>query len=542
MGRGYKLLEICAQCQSPTWCFPTETGPICAACRAENFFNYVLYRPLGYVLLPWIRKEIRAIYSPVDIDTGLRKITRVYEETPKKNSKSTFGSGFPLLHLAVEADEIDKPEAYGAASAKDQAGIVFRSAAEFVKASPELSDRLKVLPATKRIVRKDGHGVYQVLSADGDVQDGIANSFFVRDEIHRWKTAKAKTLYDILSAGDVNRDESLGIDLTTAGDVYESPICYAAHERARRFMDGSFKSDSYHGRIFAINEEKLKDNPDYWTTREARVEANPSHEDNVGGFLKDAKITAKLEELGESGYKRYHLNVWGQKVDRWMPMGAWLKCGDEQKTLVDRECWLGLDLSSTTAMTALVAVFPDVDGTFDILSNAWIPEQRLSALEKRVHQPLREWITSGKLETTPGPTINLDMIRKRIDDWAEQFNIKDICYDPWNADKFIQELEGAGYRCIKIKQGFQDLSAPMKYVMGKVLEGKIRHGDHPVMNWHMDCVTAYADRNGNLMPDRSREEKEGKRIDLASALINAFSRYIRIAKTKKPLSLMGVSA
>lgn len=526
--RGYKQLEVCVQCESPTWCFPTHKGPICGACRTENFFDYVLYRPLGYVLLPWIRKEIRAIYVPVDMDTGCRKITRAYEETPKKNSKSTFGSGFPLFHLMVEADEIDKPEAYGAASAKDQAAIVFRSAAEFVKASPILRDRLKVLPATKRIIRKDGHGVYQVLSADGDVQDGIAPSQFIRDEIHRWKTAKAQTLYDILSAGDVNRDESLGLDLTTAGDVYESPICFGAHERARRFMEGSFKSDTYHGQIFAIDEKKLKEDGDYWKTRPARVEANPSHEDN-GGFLKDVKITAKLDELGESSYKRYHLNVWGQKVDRWMPMDAWLKCGSPHRRLMDRECWLGLDLSETTAMTGLVAVFPDADGSIDILSNVWIPQQRLPEIERSVHQDLKSWVSRGLLETTPGPTIKFDFIRKRIDMLASMYKVQEVCYDPWNASQFVQQLVDGGYRCIEIRQGPPTLSAAMKYLMGKTLDGAVRHGNHEVMNWHMDCVTPRPDANANIAPDRSRLQKEGKRIDLASALITALARYIRVA-------------
>jgi phage terminase large subunit-like protein len=84
------------------------------------------------------------------------------------------------------------PEAYGAAAAKDQAGLVFKAAAQLVKANGDLQSRLKVLPSTKRIIRRDGNGFYAVLSADGDVQDGIEPSLSIRDEMHRWRLRRPR--------------------------------------------------------------------------------------------------------------------------------------------------------------------------------------------------------------------------------------------------------------------------------------------------------------------------------------------------------------
>lgn len=72
----------------------------------------------------------------------------------------------------------------------------------------------------------------------------------------------------------------------------------------------------------------------------------------------------------------------------------------------------------------------------------------------------------------------------------------------------------------------------MKFLMGKVLSGKIRHGNHEVLNWHMDCVTARADANGNIAPDRGRLERDGKRIDLASALVTGLARYLRLEQAQ----------
>lgn len=440
--------------------------------------------------------------------------------------------GLPVYHLAVEADEMENPQAYGAASARDQAGIVFEAAAGFVKSNPRLSERLKIIPSTKRIVRKDGHGRYQVLSADGDVQDGIEPSLFVRDELHRWRTARAKTLGEVLIGGTIARPESLGVDITTAGDVYDSPLCWIQHQRARQILEGSLKSDNFHGRIFGLDEAKLKADPDYWKTREARVEANPSHEDR-GGFLEDAKILEKLEELGEPAYKRYHLNIWGQKAERWMDMPAWVACGQETRSLIDRECWIGLDLSKTTDFTGLMCIFPDADGTLDLLPFAWVPRERVRKITVKTHQDIQKWVAEGQLLACDGEEISYAQIRAKIDELSKIFRIREICYDPWNATQFTQELVDAGYRCIEIRQGPPSLSAPMKYLLGKVVSGKVRHGNHEVLNWHMDCVVARSDANGNIAPDKSHLERDGKRIDLVSALVTGLARYLRLEQSKQ---------
>ena len=84
-----------------------------------------------------------------------------------------------------------------------------------------------MLPSTKRIVRRDGGGFYAVLSADGDLQDGIEPSLAIRDEVHRWKTLRAETLHDVITKGQISREEPLDIGITTAGAEYESPAVVA---------------------------------------------------------------------------------------------------------------------------------------------------------------------------------------------------------------------------------------------------------------------------------------------------------------------------
>jgi len=500
---------------------------MCGACRVTRFFRNVLFAPLGFTLLPWQEQVLRGIYGPVDQETGRRKIRRAYVSASKKQGKSFLIGGIPIYHLTME--DVDHPEAYGAAAAKDQAAIVWRAAARLAEANPLLRQSLKVIPSTRRIVRRDGAGFYTVLSADGDLQDGIEPSVALIDELHRWKTAKAQTLYDVITRGTISRREPLVVEITTAGDVYESPICWSEHEYARQILEGSVRSDRFFAAIWAANEQRIKEDPEYWKSREARVEANPSHEDN-GGFLKDEDLQALAEEAidkpsEQARFCRYHLNIWGQKVDRWMPMDAWQKCGVQLRPLVDRECWIGLDLSKTTDLTALVCLFPDrEDESYDVLPFFWLPEDRVHQVQKRVHVDLELWRRQGLLETTPGNVLDYAAVRAKIDWAAETFRLQEICFDPWNATSFVQQLIEGGYRCIEIRQGSKTLSAPMKHLLEKVLMGKMRHGGHELLTWNADCVSVKIDPAGNISPARDRLERDGKRIDGISALVTALAR------------------
>jgi len=194
-----KSLDVCAWCSAETWCERRKDGrPQCSGCKIVAFFRY-LYRPLGFTLLGWQEKVLRDLYGTVQVDTGRRRYRRGYVSMAKKQGKSFLIGGLPIYHL-IHEHEI-RPEAYGAAASKDQAGIVFRAAAQLVRANADLLDRLKILDSTRRIIRHDRGGFYAVLSADGDVNDGVEPSLAMIDELHRWKTEKAETLRTVRNPG-----------------------------------------------------------------------------------------------------------------------------------------------------------------------------------------------------------------------------------------------------------------------------------------------------------------------------------------------------
>ena len=534
-----KRLDICTECSAATWCETRNNGrPQCGGCKIIAFFKW-LYKPLGFSLLPWQEKVLRELYGTAQVDTGLRRYRHAYISMSKKNGKSFLIGGLPLFHLLHEDEQ--RPEAYGAAAAKDQAGIVYRAAAQLARANPAIKDRLKILDSTRRITRRDGAGFYAVLSADGDVQDGIEPSLVLRDELHRWKTEKAHTLNDVLIKGMISRKEPLDIGITTAGEVYKSELCYQEYEFAKRILSGSLKSDRFYAAIWEADAHRLAQEPDYWKSREFRVAANPSHED-LGGFLKDEAIVEELDKAiaipaKYPDYLRYHGNCWVQDEKRAIDLAHWDACPapwraegwplshEHLKRFVDRPCYAGLDLSSSTDLTALSLVFPDGEYA-DILPFAWITDKAMRQLEgARTH------LDGGFLERVEGNLIDYDLMIDRLR-WAkEMFDLREVVMDPWNDKGITKLLINEGFLCVEIRQTFAGMSAYTKGFLDSLAAGKLRHGGHPVLRWNADCLTLKSDRD-NVMPAKPDRMTASTRIDLIVASIMGHGRAK--ADQKKP--------
>src|SRR5665213_1307950 len=508
---------------------------LCRGCEVCLFFEHRLsltadFAGQPFLLMGWTREVLRDLFGTLD-EEGLRMYKDIYLELPKKNTKTTLCAGLVVFCL-VSAPGTGT-EVYSAATTKDQAGQVFNAAVQMVRSNKSLRERLRVIPSSKRMVRVDDpSSFYAALSADGDIHDGIQPAFVVRDELHRWRTRKAYDLNEILERGMITRKESMVIDITTAGVADESPLCWRRPEYARQIREGVFKDRRFYGRVWAADEGLLKADPAYWTSRAARVAANPSHEDN-GGYLKDSVLEdlctkAQNDPIAQADYKRYHLNVWGQKATRWMPMDVWNSCGGETRPVVERYCYAGLDLASTTDLTSLVLVFPDeTDGSFDVLPFFWMPEGNVRIRELRDHVPYSQWVKDGFIETTPGNVIDTRAIRKRIE-WArELFDLRELAYDPHGAQELVNLLIDDGTVCVPCKQGYTALSAPLHQLIEIAVSGKLRHANHPVLTWNADCVEVRSDGNDLIRPVKPERATSNKRIDGIVALIEGLDRAVR---------------
>lgn len=489
------------------------------------------------VMLPWHEEWVRGLYGPTDLETGLRTKRVSFTSMAKKNGKSVLLGVGPLIHLAFENTELD-PEGVGIATTKDQAKRVFQSAALFLQNCPELSDVLRIVgkTGTPAILRKDNPDIaYRVLPGDGDKNDGVRASWAAIDEIHRFTTPKQKDNAQAVVRSGRGKLQPLTVIITTAGDPNVSEEWLNWYTMAKQALQDPASHPEMHVFIREADRAKLEADKDYWKSKEARLEANPSHED-FGGFIKDSEL---IEDLNRAisipseyrNYLRFTLNTATQSDEQWIPYKEWVECGQiPQRPLLGRDCIVGLDLSVTTDLTALAAVFPDDEGGYDLKVWCWMPGNAIAERERRDRKPYSDWIRAGLIEATEGDSVNLQAVRDRIRWLHENFNVQRICYDPAHAQKLITELAYEdGFACEKQVQSGAKFSAAMRHLNDVILARKLRHGgDNPVLDWMAQCVVGKQNAKEEVHIAKPDRRKETTRVDGISATVTALCSAMSI--------------
>lgn len=470
-----------------------------------------------FELMDWQEQIIRDLFGILK-PNGYRQFNTAYIEIPKKNGKSELAAAVALLLTCGDGEQ--RAEVYGAAADRQQASIVFDVAADMVRMCPALNKRVKILASQKRLIYEPTNSFYQVLSAEAYSKHGFNVHGVVFDELHSQPNRK---LYDVLTKGSGDaRMQPLFFLITTAGTDTHS-ICYEVHQKAQDIIDGRKIDPTFYPVIYGA------DDTEDWTSPKVWKKCNPSLGETIGmDKVKTACESAKQNPGEENSFRQLRLNQWVKQAVRWMPMDKWDKCAFavNEEQLQGRVCYGGLDLSSTTDITAFVLVFPpiDEDDKYIILPYFWIPEDTLDLRVKRDHVPYDVWERQGYLQTTEGNVVHYGYIEKFIEQLGKKFNIREIAFDRWGAVQMVQNLEGMGFTVVPFGQGFKDMSPPTKELMKLTLEQKIAHGGHPVLRWNMDNIFIRTDPAGNIKADK---EKSTEKIDGAVATIMALDRAIR---------------
>ena len=471
-----------------------------------------------FELIDWQERIIRDLFGVIK-PNGYRQFNTAYVEIPKKMGKSELAAAVALLLCCGDGEQ--RAEVYGAASDRQQASIVFDVAADMVRMCPALNKRVKILGASKRIVYEPTNSFYQVLSAEAYSKHGFNIHGVVFDELH---TQPNRKLYDVMTKGSGDaRMQPLYFLITTAGTDTNS-ICYEQHQKAKDILEGRKIDHTFYPVIYGAEQDED------WTDENVWKKANPSLGITVDiEKVRTACESAKQNPAEENTFRQLRLNQWVKQAVRWMPMIKWDECkfDIDEKELEGRICYGGLDLSSTTDISAFVLVFPplDEDDKYIVLPYFWIPDENIDLRVNRDHVPYDVWEANGALLTTEGNVIHYVFIEKFIEELGKKYNIKEICFDRWGAVQMSQNLEGLGFEVVAFGQGFKDMSPPTKELMKLVLEKRIAHNGHPVLRWMMDNIYVRTDPAGNIKPDK---EKSTEKIDGAVALIMALDRAIRM--------------
>lgn len=477
----------------------------------ENFCRHSKGEWSGrlFVLEPWQKDIIRTAFGWKN-KSGTRVFRKVFVGIPRKNGKSTIAAAI-ALYLTIGEEGEGAPEVFSAAADKPQAKLVFEEARRMVQADPDLSAHCDCY--ANAIVRPDTLGSYKVLSADANRKHGLNAHGVIYDELH---AAPSRELYDVLTTSMGARRQPMFLCFTTAGYDRES-ICYELWQYALKVIDGRIKDPTFLAVIYAADPKDDWRDPATWS------KANP----NLGVSLKREFLENEVREATESPakentFKRLHLNIWTEQAVRWMPMEKWDLCGRplDWSKVVGQRCFIGLDLSKRSDITAAVQVFK-VGDEYWVRPHFFIPEDSISEKERRDGIPVREWIKAGYLTATPGNVVDYSFVQTWLLARARENEIAELAYDPYGAVQLAISLQDEGLNCVEFGQSMKFMSEPTKELLNLTLQGKIQHGGNPVLRWMAANAAAYFDANGNC---KLVKNKSTGRIDGVIATIMGLGR------------------
>ena len=463
-------------------------------------------------LRPWQRRFIHDVYGPTAAD-GRRIVRRAVLSIARKNAKTTISAGLALCHLCGP-EAVANGEVYSAASEREQAGQVFKIAAQMIAAEPELAALLTVVESRKRIVCRANGSFYAALSREAGSKHGMNPSVVIYDELAQ---AKNRDLFDALDTAMGARAEPLFITISTQSNDPE-------HILSKLIDDGLSERDptTVCHLYAAADEAGIMD-------RAAWADANPA----LGDFrsLDDVRVmaerAARLPSF-EPTFRNLYLNQRVSPTSSLIARADWMGCAGGRGLDPGEAIYLGLDLSARTDLTALVAVSAK-DGT---RSQAWFwkPEDLLDDHERRDRAPYRQWARDGWIESSPGRSIDLDLVALRLADLVSRFDVHGLAYDRHRMDVLLgalarieltahREVDGGdGLRLVDWGQGYISMAPALDALEAAVLASDLRHDGNPVLTWNIANAVATMDPAGNRKLDKA---KARFRIDGAVALAMA---------------------
>lgn len=465
---------------------------------------------------PWQREFIEAVYA-TDA-AGQRMVRTALLTLPRKNGKSGLVAALALAHL-VGPEAEQRGQVFSAAADRNQSGLIFNEMKAMILADPDIAERCVIRDFNKHIEDVETGSTYSALSADAKSKHGFSASTIIYDELAQ---APDRQLWDVLTTSTAARAEPITFVISTQSSdpthIMSELVDYGAQVRA-----GVVEDPTFHATIYAAPEDA-----DVWDEA-VWFACNPA----LGDFrsleeMRAYAAQAKRIPARESTFRALYLN---QRVDAdtrfitgadWMPLATEI----DPEALRGRPCWAGLDLSSTSDLTAAVLYFPDDGGI--ILPFFWIPGHDLEGREERDRVPYRLWRDQGYLEAPHGRAIDKKSVAGRLAELASTYEIQGIAFDRWRMKDLMQLLdsEGIALPLIDWGQGFASMGPAIDAFETKLLNGELRHGNHPVLNWNMSNAVVVQDPAGLRKLDKSRARA---RIDGAQALMMAIGLASRTA-------------
>jgi len=485
-----------------------------AVTKVVNFIHKLkhftgTYSGKHFELQPWQYFIVANIYGFYNHD-GTRRFQTGYIEMGRKNGKTALVGALSLYHLIADGEA--GGEILFTANSLDQAKIGFRMVDGF--ATGYNPDKRMLKHRFKDIYYDQNNSFIRVLAADSSKLDGYNCSVGIVDEYH---SAPTSFVRDVLRSSMGMRTNPLLITITTAGFDKNLP-CYELRTVTSDIISGNKTDESFFGVIYSL------DDKDDWHDPQTWIKANP----NLGvtvkqDFIEKQVLQAINSPADEVGVKTKNLNMWCDSGKTWIPDEYIIKSTD--KINIDdfkgEECHIGVDLSSTTDLTAVAYLFVK-DDKYYFINDYYIPKE---TLHKKVNADVdlyRTWAYHGFLKTTSGNVTDYDYITRDMLMVDEKCDITRVFYDKYNAAAWATQCEEQGIKMMPFQQTIGNFNNPTREFERLMLCGKVVLSDNPITRYCLRNVELRHDFNNNVKP---LKDSEKKKIDGVIACLQALAAW-----------------
>jgi phage terminase large subunit-like protein len=375
--------------------------------------------------------------------------------------------------------------------------------------------------------------IYRAISAEAGTKHGYLPSVVIYDELAQ---AKGRDLYDVLDTSFGARDEPLFITISTQSNDPE-------HILSKLIDDGISGTDpSIICHLYAADEDCDLEDEAQWAKANPALGDFRDREDLAAAIRKARRLPAE-----EPKVRNLFLNQRVAPVATLIAKQTWMDCVGDAAIADGEEVYLGLDLSASLDLTALVMVSASEPAR--VMPFFWKPADTLAEHSDRDfgvnNHRYWAWHQNGHLLTSPGNSVDPEVVARKIAELVARYCVKGLAYDRWRMDVLLRELDdiglacyreksgendglprerGLGLRCVPHGQGFRDMAPSIDALVQAVIDKKIVHPNNPVLNWNMANAVATMDPAGNRKLDKA---KARFRIDGAVALAMAMGLRAR---------------
>jgi len=449
-----------------------------------------------------------SIFGWMKTATKTRRFRYVYSQKPRKNGKTLEAIIIALIMFGPDGEP--GAEVYlGAQSEESAKKILYAPTKYIVDSNEKFRRKYGIETAQSSLVIPANFSTLQaVIKKPGD---GFSPTCAICDEYHEAQTDEQ---WDTFNTGQGSRTAPLLVTTTTSGYSTSSP-CKTMRDDCVRMLEQTSDDDS----TFALIYEPDLD--DDWQDPATLRKVNPNIGVSVSEeYLLDQLKRARRSATLQNAFKTKHLNTWCGARTAFMNMVLWQKQKHDFRLedFAGEECEIGLDLASKKDLCAASLVFRR--GTeYYMFNKFWCPE---SAVED--NRDYQSYADQGHLVLTPGNMTDYAFIEQDILNWAKQFKIRSLAFDPFQATYIITRLQTSYINCVEYPNTVKNMSEPMKSVEALTLDGKLfNERRNKCMDWNVNCVQARLDAKDNIFP---RKNEDGKaHIDGFVSLVFAMGRW-----------------